>query len=118
MKNIKLKNVKRERRKKRNRAKILGTAEMPRFSVFRSNRYTSAQLIDDLSRKTLLSASTKELKVSGKNKTDQARLVGEMLGEKAQKAGIKKAVFNKGSYLYHGRVKAVADGARAKGLAL
>ena len=91
---------------------------MPRFSVFRSNRYTSAQLIDDASRKTLLSASTKELKASGKNKTDKARLLGEMLGEKAQKAGIKKAVFNKGSYLYHGRVKAVADGARAKGLAL
>ena len=118
MKNIKLKNLKRERRKNRNRAKIFGTAEKPRLSIFRSNKYTSAQLIDDTVGKTLVSASTKELKKSVKTKIAQARLLGELIAEKSQKIGFKEAVFNKGPYLYHGRIKAVAEGARAKGLKL
>ena len=116
MKNIKLKNLKRERRKNRNRAKIFGTAEKPRLAVFRSNRYTSVQLIDDVAGRTLAAASTKELKKAAKPKAEQARLLGELIAAKAQKLNIKQAIFNKSSYLYHGRVKAVADGARAKGL--
>ena len=119
MKKIKLKNQKRGRRKNRNRAKIFGTESKPRLSVFRSNKYTSVQLINDEAGRTLLSASTKELSKGGKDKkTDQAKLLGEVLAEKALKLGIKKAIFNKGSYLYHGRIKAIADGARAKGLEL
>lgn len=119
MKNTKLKNIKKARRKNRNRAKIYGTAEKPRLSVFRSNRYTVAQLIDDAAGKTLVFQSTKTLVKSEKlNKTSQAKLLGEKLAEQAQKLGIKNAVFNKGPYLYHGRVKAVAEGARSKGLAL
>lgn len=126
--------MRKTRRQKRNRAKILGTAEKPRLSVFRSNKFIYAQLIDDFNQKTLVSASVKELK-SGKKtprpsagvpaaksslgtKTEQAQAVGELLAEKAQKNSIKKAVFNKGSYQYHGRVKAVAEGARSKGLIL
>ncbi len=104
------------RRKHRNRAKIWGTAEMPRLSVFRSNKFITAQLINDDAAKTLLSGSSKNFKA--KSKTEQSKLLGESIGEKALAMGIKKAVFNKGPYLYHGRVKAVADGARAKGLAL
>lgn len=120
MKNIKLKNLRKVRRKNRNRAKIYGTAEKPRLSVFRSNRYTIAQLIDDAAGKTLIFASTKTLSKSDDklNKVAQAKLLGERLAEQAQKLGIKNAVFNKGPYLYHGRIKAVAEGARSKGLAL
>ena len=117
MNGLKQKNIKRERRRNRNRAKIFGTNEKPRLSLFRSNKYTSVQLIDDSAGKTLASASTKEFKKVGK-KAEKANLLGELIAEKAGKLGIKEAVFNKGSYLYHGRVKAVAEGARAKGLKL
>lgn len=116
MKRIKLKNLKANNRKRRNRAKIFGTAERPRLTIFRSNKYTSAQLIDDVLGKTLLSILTKDLKDVKKTKTEQARLIGEKLAEKALEAGIKKVIFNKGSYKYHGRIKAFADGARSKGL--
>jgi len=115
MKTIKLKNIRKARRQNRNRATIFGTSEKPRLSVFRSNKYTSAQLIDDNADKTLVFASTREIKEK-KNKTEQAKILGEVLAEKSLKAGIKKAVFNKGPYRYHGRVKAVAEGARLKGL--
>ena len=115
MKTIKLKNLRRARRQSRNRAKIFGTAGQPRLSVFRSNRYTAVQLINDLAGKTLVSASTQDLD-SKKNKSEQARLLGEKIAEKAVKLGIKKLVFNKGAYKYHGRLKALAEGARAKGL--
>ncbi len=115
MKNEDLKNLKKERRKVRNRAKIFGTAEKPRLSVFRSNKYTSAQLIDDEKGVTLVSVSTRELKGSG-NKSKQAKALGELVGQKAVKLGIKQAVFNKGPYLFHGRVKSVAEGARESGL--
>lgn len=117
MKNIKLKNLNRERRKNRNRARVFGTKEKPRLSVFRSNRYTNVQLIDDQNSKTLISASTRELPKSAKgNKTDLAYLLGQLIAEKSAKIGIKAAIFNKGPYLFHGRIKAVAEGARAKGL--
>lgn len=118
MKKANVKNQLREQRKKRNRAKIFGTAEKPRLSVFRSNRFILAQMIDDTAGKTLLSASSKQFAKKAKSKTEQSKLLGEHIGEKALALGIKTAVFNKGPYIYHGRVKAVADGARAKGLAL
>jgi large subunit ribosomal protein L18 len=123
MKNIKLKNLRRERRRIRNRAKIFGTRETPRLSIFRSNKYIYAQLIDDTAGKTLLSVSTRELKSASRRraemtKTEQSRQLGEIIGEKAGQLGIKKAVFNKGQYSYHGRVKAVAEGARSKNLSL
>src|SRR3990167_7871830 len=112
----KIKNLKRDQRRKRNRAKIYGTAEKPRLSVFRSNRHTYAQLIDDSKGITLASASTHSVK--GKGKAAQAKALGVLIAEKAQKAGVKQAVFNKGPYLFHGRVKAVAEGAREAGLKL
>lgn len=115
MKNTGLKKLKRKWRRKRNRAKISGTSAKPRLSVFRSNKYTYVQLIDDNEGVTLASASTREIKKSG-TKSVQAKLLGELLAEKAKKIGIKQAVFNKGAYLYHGRVKAVAEGARESGL--
>mgnify|MGYP001576583191 CR=1 FL=1 len=116
MRGIYLKNLKRIRRQKRNRADIFGTNEKPRLSVFRSNKYIYAQLISDFEQKTLISASTHELKSEKKTKTEQARMLGELLAEKARKVGITKVIFNRGSYLYHGRIKAVAEGARSKGL--
>lgn len=118
MKKANVKNQLREQRKKRNRAKIFGTAEKPRLTVFRSNRFILAQMIDDTAGKTLLSASSKQFAKKAKDKTEQSKLLGELIGEKAVALGIKNAVFNKGPYQYHGRVKAVADGARSKGLVL
>lgn len=104
-------NKTRLRRKNRTRAKIHGTAERPRLSVFRSNRYTYVQLIDDKIGKTLVSALTKKVK----NSSEQ---LGELIAKKAVEKGIGKAVFNRGNYKYHGRVKAVAEGARKGGLQL
>jgi large subunit ribosomal protein L18 len=113
MKKKKLLNKKREARQKRTRARIFGTAEFPRLSVFRSNKAISVQLIDDESSRTLAAASTAGLKG---NKTEQAAKVGEAISEKAKALGIKRAVFDRRSYRYHGRVKAVAEGARKAGL--
>ncbi len=115
MKGIKLQNKQREQRRKRSRAKIFGTAKNPRLSVFRSNKYTYIQLIDDKKGVTLLSVSTRELKKKGA-KINQAKLLGELLAQKAQKLGLKQAVFHRGPYLYHGRVKAIAEAAREAGL--
>jgi large subunit ribosomal protein L18 len=107
----------RERRHRRVRRRIQGTAERPRLVVFRSNRGIEAQLVDDLERKTLASASHLALKKSFKGtKTDQAAEVGKLLAANAKKAGIETVVFDRGGYLYHGRVKALADGAREGGL--
>jgi large subunit ribosomal protein L18 len=107
----------RERRHKRVRRKIVGTAERPRVSVFRSNRGIEAQLVDDLEGKTLSAASWLQLKKSFKGtKTDQAAEVGKVLAANAKKAGIEVVVFDRGGYLYHGRVKALAEGAREGGL--
>ena len=115
MKKILKKNLNRTRRKNRSRAPLFGTAEKPRLSVFRSNRFTYAQLIDDAKGNTLAAASTQELNKKGK-KTELAKDLGKLIAEKAKKAGVKSAVFNRSFYKYHGRVKAVAEGAREAGL--
>jgi large subunit ribosomal protein L18 len=115
-------NEKRARRKTRTRARISGTASRPRLSIFRSNRYVAVQLIDDESGKTLLSASTRPLakdkKEKGETKVKQAEKMGEMIAQKAVEKGIKEAVFDRGGYKYHGRVKTVAESARKAGLKL
>ena len=107
----------RRRRHRRIRGKVRGTPERPRLVVFRSNRGISAQLVDDLEGKTLAAASWLNLKKSFKGtKTDQATEVGKLLAANAGKSGIERVVFDRGGYLYHGRVKALADGAREGGL--
>ncbi len=107
----------RERRHKRVRKSITGTVGRPRLVVFRSNRGIEAQLVDDLSGNTLAAASSLNLKKSFKgNKTAQAAEVGKLLAQNAAKAGIERVVFDRGGYLYHGRVKALADAAREGGL--
>lgn len=97
------------------RRRIAGTEQRPRFTVFRSNKSIYAQLIDDNEGKTLLAASIKEIDAKG-NKTEQSREVGKKLAEKATAAGISQVVFDRNGYLYHGRVKSLADGAREGGL--
>jgi large subunit ribosomal protein L18 len=106
----------RERRHRRVRGKVSGTAERPRLAVFRSNRGIFAQLVDDGSGKTIAGASWMTIKGLKGNKTDQAREVGKAVAEAGRKAGIETVVFDRGGYLYHGRVKALADGAREGGL--
>jgi len=106
----------RARRHRRIRGKIFGTAERPRLVVFRSNKGISAQLVDDDSGKTLAGASWVGLKSFSGNKTDQAKEVGKALAASAKEAGIEAVVFDRGGYLYHGRVKALAEGAREGGL--
>lgn len=115
MKSILRKNLNRGLRKRRSRAKFFGTADMPRLTVFRSNRYMSAQLIDDMAGRTLASATSRGLK--GKpSKINAAKEVGKIIGEAAKKLGVKKAVFHRGHYKYHGRVMAVSTGAKEAGL--
>ena len=106
----------RDRRHRRVRGKVTGTAERPRLAVFRSNRGIEAQLIDDVEAKTLAAASWLALKGFKGDKTEQATEVGKLLAQNAKKAGVETAVFDRGGYLYHGRVKALADGAREGGL--
>ena len=107
----------RKRRHRRVRGKVQGTAAKPRLAVFRSNRGIAAQLIDDLSGRTLASASWLALKASFKgDKSEQAAEVGKLLAASAKKAGVEECVFDRAGYLYHGRVKALADGAREGGL--
>ena len=103
------------RRHRRVRSKVSGTAERPRLVVFRSNRGIFAQLIDDSSARTLASASWTALGAKG-SKTDQAREVGKALAAEAKKAGVDRCVFDRAGYLFHGRVKALAEGAREGGL--
>lgn len=118
--NVKDKNKDRLVRHARVRKTISGTAERPRLCVNRSNVNIYAQVIDDVKGVTIVSASTLEkeiaAKVKGKNKTEAAKIVGEIVGERAVKAKIKEVVFDRGGYLYTGRVQALADGARASGL--
>ena len=114
------KNTDRKKRHERVRVKISGTAECPRLCVYRSLSNISAQIIDDVAGTTLVAASTldKEIKAQaayGGNK-DAAKLVGEVLGKRAVEKGIETVCFDRGGYLYHGRVKELADGARAAGL--
>jgi large subunit ribosomal protein L18 len=107
----------RERRHRRVRLKISGTAERPRLVVSRSNRGIEAQLVDDAEGKTLASASHLGVKKTFKGtKSEQAAEVGKLLAAAAKKAGIETVVFDRGGYLYHGRVKALADAAREGGL--
>ncbi len=98
------------------RAKISGTREIPRLSVFRSNKDMFVQLIDDIKGETLASAGGKDIKEKNKTKLETASLIGKLIAEKASKIKIKKIVFDRGGYKYHGRVKAIADGAREGGL--
>lgn len=102
------------RRKRRVRAKISGTAERPRLSVFRSNSHIYAQLIDDVTGATLVQAS--DIKSKKGNKTESATTVGKTIAEAAKKAKITECVFDRNGYKYHGRVKALAEGAREGGL--
>jgi len=98
---------------------MIGNTEKPRLTVYRSNKQIYAQLVDDLQHKTLLSASSLEEGIGEKkniNKTEQAKLVGKLVAEKSIKAGISQIVFDRNGYLYHGRVKALADAAREAGL--
>jgi large subunit ribosomal protein L18 len=107
----------RARRHRRVRGKVAGTAERPRLAVFRSNRGIEAQLVDDQTGRTLAAASWIGLGKSFKgDKSAQATAVGKALAENAKKAGVEAVVFDRGGYLYHGRVKALADGAREGGL--
>ncbi|MCM1438555.1 MAG: 50S ribosomal protein L18 [Roseburia sp.] len=114
------KNQERLRRHTRVRKKISGTAETPRLSVYRSLNHIYAQVIDDTKGVTLCSASTMEKEVKGEikdmTKTEAAKLVGKKVAERALKKGVKAVVFDRGGYLYTGRVQAVADGAREAGL--
>jgi len=114
------KQLARERRHRRVRARISGTAERPRLNVYRSSEHIYAQVIDDLQGKTLVSASTidGELRkqVADKNKTEAARIVGKAVAERAKAAGITTVIFDRGGWRYQGRVKALADGAREGGL--
>ena len=104
------------RRHRRVRGKMSGTAERPRLVVFRSNRGIFAQLVDDEAGRTLASASWLQLRPTKGTKTDQAAEVGKALAAAAKKAGIEACVFDRAGYLYHGRVKALAEGAREGGL--
>jgi large subunit ribosomal protein L18 len=111
------KDLRRLRIKRGIRNKISGTAEKPRMSVFRSNTGISAQLIDDINGLTLVSCSSVEFKTNKGTKSEISKLVGQKIAEKAKVAGILQIVFDRGGFLYHGRVKALAEGAREGGLA-
>lgn len=110
----------REKREKRVRGKIAGTQEKPRLSVFRSDRHIYAQAINDAKGTTLTTASTlsKDLaeNIKGKKKADVAKEVGKLIAARLQTLGVEKVVFDRGRFLYHGRIKALADGARESGL--
>ncbi len=115
------KEARRVRIKYRIRKKVFGTAERPRLTVFRSNKQIYVQFIDDIDGKTLVSVSSLEKEIAeskSSNKTDQAKLVGKLAAEKLKAAGITEAVFDRNGYLYHGRVKALADAFREGGLKL
>ena len=107
--------VRRMRRKQKMKVQMRGTGDRPRLSVFRSNTSMYAQIIDDAAGKTLAAASSREIKEK-KKKTDAAKAVGLLLAKKAKDAGVSKVVFNRSLYRYHGRVKALAEGAREGGL--
>ncbi|MCO5177398.1 MAG: 50S ribosomal protein L18 [Thermomicrobiales bacterium] len=111
----------RRRRHLRVRAKVSGTGERPRLNVYRSSAHIYAQVIDDVARVTLVAASDTEADFASSlegdtTKTDKAKIVGKLIGERAKEAGINTVVFDRGGYKYHGRVKALADGAREAGL--
>ncbi len=107
---------KRLRRRRRVRAKIRGSAERPRLSVYRSNRGVSAQLIDDDSGKTIAAVNWTESDLKSLDRMEQAKKAGESIAKRASDAGVETCVFDRGGYQYHGRVKALAEGAREGGL--
>lgn len=113
-------NKARKRRHRRIRMRISGTPELPRLNVFRSLNHIYAQVIDDVNGVTVVSASSKDktlaAELDGKSKKEKAEIVGKTVAERAKDAGISQVVFDRGGYLYHGRVKALADGAREGGL--
>ena len=111
-----LKTIRMERRPHHIRKTLMGSSERPRLSVFRSNMHIYAQLIDDDSGKTLVAASSVDAKDGKGSKSERAKSVGAMLGERAKAKGIAEAVFDRGGYRYHGRVKALGDAARSAGL--
>jgi large subunit ribosomal protein L18 len=108
--------IARARRHRRIRGKVNGTGERPRLSVFRSNLRIYAQVIDDATGRTLAAAGSHEADLKSLSKADASVAVGKLLAERAKAAGVEKVVFDRGGYLYHGRVKALADGAREGGL--
>ena len=108
--------ARRLKRRRRVRAKVRGTAERPRVSVFRSNRGIFAQLIDDSAGRTLAAVSWTEAELRSLKPLEQATKAGELLAQRAKAAGVESAVFDRGGYQYHGRVKALAEGAREGGL--
>ena len=109
-------NQKTTNRKNRVRAKIGQHKDVPRLNIYRSNRYIYAQIIDDIKGKTLFAASEKEIKSKTTTKTQNAKLVGEMIAKKAKTKKINKIRFDRGAYKYHGRIKALAEAARKGGL--
>ena len=121
MSNTQERTLRRKRAHRRVRARISGTPERPRLSVFKSSKYIYAQVIDDLKGETLAQASSFEPALRGRyegggDSRAAARLIGETVAERAREKGIERVVFDRGGYIYHGRIKAVADGAREKGL--
>ena len=108
--------ARRLKRRRRVRAKVVGTAERPRISVFRSNRGIFAQLIDDSAGRTLAAVAWTEEPLRSLSRAEQSTEAGKLLAERAKAAGIERAVFDRGGYQYHGRVRALADGAREGGL--
>ena len=107
---------KRLRRRRRVRAKVRGNAERPRLSVFRSNRGVNVQVIDDVAGRTVASVNWTESDVKGLQSMEQAKRVGALIAERTKAAGVETVVFDRGGYRYHGRVKALAEGAREGGL--
>ena len=116
MPRIRTKQDARLRRRSRIRRKVNGTPEKPRLSVFRSLNHIYVQAIDDASGKTLFAASSKDVKAKGTGNKDAAKLVGELIASKCKEKGIEAVVFDRGGYIYHGRVKALAEAARTAGL--
>ncbi len=114
MNKTKAKKEKKERRQRRIRAKVSGTSEKPRLSVFKSNKFLYAQIIDDEIGKTLISASTKEIKQG--DEANKPKSLGELIAKKAKEKNISKIVFDRSGYIYTGKIKDFADGARAGGL--
>jgi large subunit ribosomal protein L18 len=115
---MKSKKDKRQNIRYRIRKTINGTAETPRLAVFRSNKQIYAQLIDDVAGNTIVAVSSRDKSLEGKKvtKTEQAKLVGSLIGEKAKQAGVSAVKFDRGGFIFHGRVKALADAARETGL--
>src|SRR3954465_8285012 len=106
------------KRRRRVRAKVSGTAERPRISVFRSNRGIAAQLVDDVAGRTITAVQWTEPELRDLKRSEQSTKAGELLAQRAKAAGIESAVFDRGGYQYHGRVKAFAEGVREGGLAV